>query len=112
MSNTAILPGVPPNEIVFGHTASPSAGEPILSVRDAGKIYHIYNKPADRLRQAWWGSRKKFFREFSALRGVSFEMRPGVAWGIIGRNGSGKSTLLQIIAGTLQPSAGQVRVRG
>lgn len=86
--------------------------QPILSVRNVGKIYHIYDKPADRLRQAWWGSSKRFYREFAALDDITLDLLPGEACGIIGRNGSGKSTLLQIIAGTLQPTHGQVRVRG
>ncbi|GAB5560368.1 MAG: hypothetical protein SynsKO_20150 [Synoicihabitans sp.] len=52
------------------------------------------------------------YRDFHALRGIDLEVRCGESVGIIGRNGSGKSTLLQIIAGTLQPSSGEVSVTG
>jgi lipopolysaccharide transport system ATP-binding protein len=73
----------------------------------------MYARPQDRLRQAllrWRG--RRLYREFWALRHVSFEVAPGESVGIIGRNGSGKSTLLQLIAGTLAASEGRVEVSG
>lgn len=89
------------------------AREIVLSLRDVGKCYHIYDKPQDRLKQALLRPLgKRFFRDFWALRGVSIDVRRGEAFGILGRNGSGKSTLLQIIAGTLTPTTGSVRVAG
>ncbi len=83
------------------------------AVRAAGisKVYQIYDRPQDRLKQAFF-RRRRYFREFWALRGVSLEVARGETVGIIGRNGSGKSTLLQIICGTLQPTAGTVAVQG
>ena len=52
------------------------------------------------------------FREFLALRDVSFQVKAGEAWGLVGTNGSGKSTLLKVISGILKPSSGTVTVRG
>lgn len=83
-----------------------------IRVSNLGKCYNIYDKPQDRLKQTLWRGRKQFFREFWALRDVSFEVRKGETVGIIGRNGSGKSTLLQLIVGTLTPSFGEVAVNG
>lgn len=84
----------------------------VVRIREAGKCYHMYDRPADRLKQALFRWRKTYFREFWAVRGVSLEVRRGEAVGIIGRNGSGKSTLLQMIAGTLAPTEGSVEVAG
>ena len=83
-----------------------------LSVQGLSKCYQIYARPQDRLLQSLWRGRRQFYREFWALRDVSFELARGEAVAIIGRNGSGKSTLLQLIAGTLAPTAGSVRTAG
>lgn len=83
-----------------------------ISVQGLGKCYHIYNSPQDRLLQMFLRSRKQYFREFWALRDVSFEVGKGETVGIIGRNGSGKSTLLQMICGTLHPTAGDLTTNG
>lgn len=87
--------------------------EVVIAVRDIGKMYRIYDRPQDRLKQMlFWRFGRGYGREFWALRDISFEVRRGDTVGIIGRNGSGKSTLLQIIAGTLAPSMGEVMVKG
>jgi lipopolysaccharide transport system ATP-binding protein len=89
------------------------AAETAISVHGLGKMYRIYNRPQDRLKEMlFWRLGKSYGRDFWALRNVSFEVRKGEAVGIIGRNGSGKSTLLQIITGTLAPTAGEVQVSG
>ena len=56
--------------------------------------------------------RELMFKEFLALKDVSFEVKKGEAWGIIGTNGSGKSTLLKLICGILKPYKGSVSVHG
>lgn len=85
------------------------------------KCYRIFQNPQDRFKQALFDrfqdvfgrkSANPIYREHWALRDVSFELQPGEAVGILGRNGAGKSTLLQIIAGTLEPSAGIVQTTG
>ncbi|MCK4341964.1 MAG: ABC transporter ATP-binding protein [Phycisphaerae bacterium] len=83
-----------------------------IAVRNAGKCYQVYDRPQDRLKQALWWGRKRYYTDFWALRNVSLEVARGSSLGIVGRNGSGKSTLLQIIAGTLTPSEGEVQVNG
>lgn len=91
-----------------------------IRVSNVEKRYRIYNSVGDRLKQTLAPALRRrlgahagdYFAEFSALKGVSFEVARGETVGIIGRNGSGKSTLLQIICGTLEPSAGEVLTRG
>jgi lipopolysaccharide transport system ATP-binding protein len=91
-----------------------------IHIQDLGKRYEIYAQPTDRLKQMvlprLWRSagqgERRYFKEFWALRGVSFSVRRGETVGIIGRNGSGKSTLLQMVCGTLYPTEGVVRVPG
>lgn len=88
------------------------SNEIAIRARNLGKCYQIYNKPQDRLKQALLRGRKQYFREFWALRDVSFEIKRGETLGIIGRNGSGKSTLLQIISQILTPTTGEIEVNG
>ena len=83
-----------------------------LSVQNVSKCFEMYEKPVHRLFQTLCAGHKQFYREFWALRDVSFDVRRGECVGIIGRNGAGKSTLLQIITGTLQPTAGTVERKG
>jgi lipopolysaccharide transport system ATP-binding protein len=87
-------------------------GDTVIQCIDLGKCYEIYDNPKARLKQALWRGRRQYFREFWALRHVSFDVRRGESLGIIGRNGSGKSTLLQLICGTLTPSEGNIQSKG
>lgn len=86
--------------------------EPVISVKNLSKCYQLYAQPHDRLKQWLFRGRRQYFREFSALQDISFDVMPGEVVGIIGRNGSGKSTLLQMICGTLTPTTGEVSVKG
>lgn len=81
-------------------------------VESVCKTYRIYDRPQDRLKQMLARGRRRYFREFEALRDVSLKVPRGQTLGIVGRNGSGKSTLLQMICGTLSPSSGSVQVQG
>ncbi|EJM92644.1 ABC-type polysaccharide/polyol phosphate transport system, ATPase component [Pseudomonas sp. GM74] len=83
-----------------------------IRVSNLSKCFQIYEKPSDRLLQMLARGFKKYYREFWALKDVSFEVRKGETVGIVGRNGSGKSTLLQMICGTLNPSGGDIKVNG
>src|SRR5262249_9412195 len=85
----------------------------VLTVQNVSKMYRIYDRPTDRLKQMLFGRLgRSYGREFWALRDVSFELKKGETVGIIGRNGSGKSTLLQVLAGTRAPTEGVVAIDG
>ncbi len=108
------------NEPIDASPGSVNTDNIVISARNVSKMYPLYANPRDRLRQSLWyarprflrGTPPQFYKEFWALRHISFEVKKGEVVGIIGRNGAGKSTLLQIIAGTLAPTGGEVRVKG
>jgi lipopolysaccharide transport system ATP-binding protein len=77
-----------------------------------GKCYEIYDSPSHRLWQGLALGKKKFFREFWAIRDVNLTIKRGETFGIVGRNGAGKSTLLQLISGILTPTKGTVKTYG
>ncbi|MDF0604311.1 ABC transporter ATP-binding protein [Neisseriaceae bacterium TC5R-5] len=91
-----------------------------IRITNLSKHYQVYDAPRDRLKQFVMPrlnriagkEKKQYFREFSALMDISFDVKKGEIVGIIGRNGSGKSTLLQIICGTLTPTSGAVQLNG
>lgn len=97
-----------------------SSDDIAIRVSNLSKCYQIYDTPRDRLKQfvaprlqrLAGQTPRQYFREFWALKDVSFEVKKGETVGIIGRNGSGKSTLLQMICGTLNPTSGSIQTNG
>ena len=116
---SALPHSAPPGSAV-DRVADAACAVPAIRVDHLGKRYQIYDRPRDRLKQALvprllhaiGRTAPTYFREFWALRDVSFEVARGESVGIVGRNGAGKSTLLQIIAGTTVPTLGSVEVHG
>ena len=86
--------------------------ETAILVNHVDKMYKLYDKPMDRLKESLGLTRKKKYKEHYALRNVSFVVNRGETVGIIGTNGAGKSTILKIITGVLNPSGGTVQVNG
>lgn len=107
-----------------------SSNDIAIHVSNLSKCYHIYDNPRDRLKQfvvpklchvipalrrffpTPHSPLPNFYKEFWALKDISFKVKKGETVGIIGRNGSGKSTLLQIICGTLNPTSGSIQTHG
>lgn len=83
-----------------------------ISVVGLSKSYRLYESPFDRLKESFHPLRKKYHRDFHALKNISFQVKRGETVGILGRNGSGKSTLLKMLTGVLTPSAGTLAVKG
>src|SRR5207253_10417260 len=83
-----------------------------VEFQGVSKSYPIYDSPGDRLKELITPRHYKFHRDFWALRDVSFEIRRGETFCIVGENGSGKSTLLQLVAGILRPTSGAITVNG
>jgi teichoic acid transport system ATP-binding protein len=83
-----------------------------ISVEHVSKVYRLYDKPMDRLKEALKLTREKKYHEAHALSDVNFNIKRGECVGIIGTNGSGKSTILKIITGVLNPTEGEVKVDG
>lgn len=82
-----------------------------IKVCNLSKVYRLYDKPSDRLKEVLTLGRK-YHRDFYALQDISFEINKGESVGIIGRNGAGKSTLLKLLAGVLKPSSGSIEING
>ena len=83
-----------------------------IEVKNLFKVYRLYNKPIDRLKESISLTRKNYHKDFYALNDISFSVERGESFGIIGVNGSGKSTLLKIITGVLSKTSGDIQVNG
>ena len=87
------------------------SSEIVIRTEELGKAYRLYRRPEDRFKELFLRN-KSLGEDFWALNNLHLEIRRGESMGIIGRNGSGKSTLLQLICGTVQPSTGDLEIRG
>jgi len=83
-----------------------------IKVENLTKVYHLYDKPQDRFKEALHPFRKSYHHNFYAVNDISFEIKKGETVGIIGKNGAGKSTLLKMITGVLTPTSGNIQVNG
>lgn len=83
-----------------------------IDIKDVSKIYKLYEKPIDRLKETFSLTHKSYHKDFYALNNISLQIKKGETVGIIGKNGAGKSTLLKIITGVLTPTSGSVKING
>lgn len=88
--------------------------EVAIAVTNLTKSFKVPTEPTDRLKNQIIGMfrKNKGYRTFTPLKNISFEIKKGEFFGIVGRNGSGKSTLLKSIAGIYTPNHGSVEVNG
>lgn len=86
--------------------------ELMIEIHDLTKVYKMYDKPIDRLKESLSITHKQYSKDFYALNNINLEIRRGENIGIIGTNGAGKSTLLKIITGVLSPTSGTVKING
>ena len=83
-----------------------------IKIEHLSKVYKIFDKPTDRVKEALNPFHSRYSRDFYALNDVSLTIKKGETVGIIGKNGAGKSTILKIITGVLTPTSGSVQVNG
>lgn len=87
-------------------------GKGSVIIRDLTKMYRLYNKNSDRLREVFSLKHKKYSTEHYVLKKLNLEIKPGESVGIVGTNGSGKSTLLKLITGVVTPTEGEIITNG
>lgn len=84
----------------------------VIKLQNVSKNYKIYDSARDRVKEAFSITRKKYYKDFCALKDINLEIKKGEVLGLFGLNGAGKSTLLKMIAGVVTPSSGRINVRG
>ena len=84
----------------------------VIKAQNLSKVYKIYERDIDRLKETFHPFRKRYSKDFYALQDISFEIRRGENIGLVGKNGAGKSTLLKIITGIITPTSGTIEVHG
>lgn len=83
-----------------------------IDIKNLSKVYKLYEKPIDRLKETLSFTGKSYHKDFYALNNINLQIKKGETVGIIGKNGAGKSTLLKIITGVLSPTSGTVKING
>lgn len=88
--------------------------EAAIVVKDLYKTFHLPHEQHSGIKQRIVNifNSRRGYEEQKVLKGISFEIKKGDFFGIVGRNGSGKSTLLKLLAGIYTPDSGQVIVNG
>ncbi len=103
---------MPMNNRNWNHEHGTQNTDIAIKVQNLTKVYHLYDKPQDRLKEALNPFKKSYHHDFYAIDNVSFEVKKGETVGIIGKNGAVKSTLLKMITGVLTPTSGTIEVNG
>jgi homopolymeric O-antigen transport system ATP-binding protein len=101
-------------KVVLAATQEGRNGEQqvVISVKNVSKNFKMYHSPTEKFKELFHPLKKRYHREFWALRNVSFDVKKGECLGVVGRNGAGKSTLLQVICGIFEPTNGSLMVNG
>ncbi|AJH01819.1 hypothetical protein LF65_05297 [Clostridium beijerinckii] len=84
----------------------------IIKIENGSKVYRLYKKPIDRIKEAFSISGRSYHREHYALNDINLSIRSGEITGFVGKNGAGKSTLLKIITGVTELTNGSISVNG
>jgi len=84
----------------------------IVEAKNLGKKYNLFDHPIDQVKEFLTFGKKRYHQEFWALKDISFNIKKGESFGVIGENGAGKSTLLKIVTGVTKPTTGNVEIRG
>lgn len=90
----------------------PLMTEYLIDAKNLGKRYKLFNHPIDQVKEFLTWKKRKYHEEFWALKDVSFHIKKGESFGVIGENGAGKSTLLKIVTGVTKPTTGDVETQG
>lgn len=85
--------------------------EYFIEANNLGKRYNLFDHPIDQVKEFLTFGKRKYHREFWALRDVSLKIKKGESLGVVGENGAGKSTLLKIITGVTKPTLGSIETR-
>ena len=83
-----------------------------IKVNDVTKVYALYSKPVDRLKESLSITKKSYHKDYYALKNISFDVKEGECVGLLGTNGAGKSTLMKILSGVYSLDQGSLKIFG